>query len=149
LDYEYIEENMVKHAVTRLKDHATLWWDKLQVDRRCKGKHKIKSWDRMVAKIKEKFIPKDCQINLFRRLQNLRQKILSVKEYTEEFYRLNIMARKKENDDEKTTRYINGLRYEIQEEINMMFVSKVEDAYQSTFKAEEKLARKQSQRNKG
>jgi hypothetical protein len=37
------------------------------------------------------------------------------------------------------------MRYEIQEEINMMFVSKVEDAYQAALKAEEKLARKQSQ----
>jgi hypothetical protein len=90
-DYEYIEEeNMVKHAVTRLKGHATLWWDKLQFDRRCKDKPKIKSWDRMVAKLKAKFIPKEYQINLFRRLQNLRQKILSLKEYTEEFYKLNI-----------------------------------------------------------
>jgi hypothetical protein len=46
----------------------------------------------MVAKLKAKFIPKDYQINMFRRLQNLRQKGLSVKEYTEEFYRLNIRA---------------------------------------------------------
>jgi hypothetical protein len=53
-DYEEIEEEKkVKHAITRLKGHATLWWDELQVDRRCKGKQKIKSWDRMVAKLKE------------------------------------------------------------------------------------------------
>jgi hypothetical protein len=45
-----------------------------------------------------------------------------VKEYTEEFYRLNIRDGQKENEDEKTTRYINGLRYEIQEEINMMSI---------------------------
>jgi hypothetical protein len=76
-DYEDIEEEkMVKHAVTRLKCHATLWWDELQVDHRCKGKHKIKRWDRMVAKIKENFIPKDYQINLFKILQNPRQKTL-------------------------------------------------------------------------
>jgi hypothetical protein len=142
-DYEYIEEDkMVKHAVTRLKGHAALWLDELQVDHRCKGKHKITRWDRMVAKIKEKFIPKDYQINMFRRLQNLRQKILSVKAYIEEFYRLNIRAGHKENEDEKKSRYINGLRYEIQEEISMMSVSKVEDAYQVALKDEEKLARK-------
>jgi hypothetical protein len=99
----------------------------------------------MVAKLKAKFIPKDYQINLYRRLQNLKQRGLSVKEYTEEFYRLNIRAGQKENEDEKTTRYINGMRYEIQEEINMMSVSKVEDAYQAALKDEEKLARKQSQ----
>ena len=38
-DYEYVEEDKrVKHVVTRLKGHATLWWDKLQDDRRFKGK---------------------------------------------------------------------------------------------------------------
>jgi hypothetical protein len=68
-----------------------------------------------------------------------------VKEYTEEFYRLSIKAGQKENDDEKKTRYMNGLRYEIQEEISMMYVSKVEDAYQAALKAEEKLDRKKSQ----
>jgi hypothetical protein len=56
-DYEDIEEDkMVKHAVTRLKGHATLWWDELQAERRSNGKKKIKSWDRMVAKMKAKFI---------------------------------------------------------------------------------------------
>jgi hypothetical protein len=42
----------------------------------------IKSWDRMVSKMKAKFIPKDYKINLFRKLQNLRQKGMTVKEYT-------------------------------------------------------------------
>jgi hypothetical protein len=45
-DYEEVEEDKkVKHVVTHLKGHAALWWDKLQADRRCKGKKKIKSWD--------------------------------------------------------------------------------------------------------
>jgi hypothetical protein len=36
-DYEDIdEEKKVKHVVTRLKGHATLWWDELQADRRRK-----------------------------------------------------------------------------------------------------------------
>ena len=68
-DYEEIdEEKKVKHAIIRLKGHAALWWDELQADHRCKGKHKIKSWDMMVAKLKAEFIPKDYQINLFREL---------------------------------------------------------------------------------
>jgi hypothetical protein len=38
-DYEDIKEDKkVKHVVTRLKGHATLWWDELQDDIRCKGK---------------------------------------------------------------------------------------------------------------
>jgi hypothetical protein len=103
----------------------------------------------MVAKLNEKFIPKDYQINLFRRLQNLRQKGMNVKEYTKEFYRLNIRAGQRERDEEKVSRYINGLRYEIQDEIRMRTIRIVEDEYQIAVKAEEKLARKQSQQNRG
>jgi hypothetical protein len=103
----------------------------------------------MVAKLKAKFIPKDYKINIYRRLQNLKQRGLSVKEYTEEFYRLNIRAGQKENEYEKIARYINGLRYEIQEEIIMMSISKIKDAYQEALKDEQKLARNQSQRSRG
>jgi hypothetical protein len=43
-DYEDIEEDkMVKHAVTRLKGHATLWWDELQAEHRRNGKKKLKT----------------------------------------------------------------------------------------------------------
>jgi hypothetical protein len=36
----------------------------------------------MIAKFKSKFMPKDYQLNLFRQLQNLRKKTMTVKEYT-------------------------------------------------------------------
>jgi hypothetical protein len=95
-DYEYVdEEKNVKHVVTRLKGHATLWWDELQADKICKGKKKIKSWYGMVTKMKAKFVCKDYQINLFRKLQNLRHKGMIVKEYTNEFYKPNIRARQR------------------------------------------------------
>jgi hypothetical protein len=113
-DYEDVEEDKkFKHAMTRLKVHVALWWGELQADRRCKGKKKIRSWDRMVTKMKAKFIPKDYQITIFRRMQNLRQKLMSVKEYTEEFYKLNIRAGHRESDDEKVAKYMNVLRYDI------------------------------------
>ena len=74
---------------------------------------------------------------------------MTVKAYIEEFYRLNIRTGQREKDDEKFVRYINGLRYEIQDEINMMNVRKVEDDYQIALNAEEKLAKKQSHRRRG
>jgi hypothetical protein len=68
-DYEDVkEEKKVRHVVTRLKGHVVLWWNELQADRRITRKKNIKSWDRMVAKLKVKFMPKDYQINLFRRM---------------------------------------------------------------------------------
>jgi hypothetical protein len=82
-------------------------------------------------------------------MQNLRQKLMMVKEYTEEFYRLNIIAGHQESDDEKVARYLNGLRYDIHNELSMVTIGTVEDAYQMSLKAEEKLSRKQGQRGQG
>jgi hypothetical protein len=46
-DFEDVEEDTrVKYEETRLKGHATLWWDEVQYDRKRKGKSKIKSWDK-------------------------------------------------------------------------------------------------------
>ena len=94
----------------------------------------------MVVKMKAKFIPKDYQISLFLRMQNLRQKLMSMKEYTKEFYKINIRAGHRESDDEKVSRYMNGLRYDIQDEMSMMTLRNVEDDYQMALKAEEKLS---------
>jgi hypothetical protein len=47
---------------------------------------------------------------------------MTVKEYTEEFYRLNIRVGHRESDDEKVARYMNGLRYDIQDEMSMMTI---------------------------
>ena len=63
-----------------------------------------------------------------------------MKEYIEEFYRLKIRASHHESDDEKVARYMNGLRYEIQDEISMVTIRNVEEAYQVALKVEEKLA---------
>jgi hypothetical protein len=99
----------------------------------------------MIAKMKAKFIPRDYQITLFRRMQNLRQKLMTVKVYTEEFYKLNIRAGHRESDDEKVVRYMNGLRYDIQDEMSMTTIRTVEDVYQMALKAKDKLSRKPGQ----
>jgi hypothetical protein len=95
------EEKKVRHVVTRFKGHAALCCDELQANRRRKGKQNIKIWDQMVTKIKVKFIPKDYQISLFRRMQNLGQRGLTLKEYIEEFYKLNIRFGQRERETKR------------------------------------------------
>ena len=72
-DYEEIsEDKKVKFVVTKLKGHATLWWDGVQVERRRVGKKPIKSWTKMMAKLKGKLLPSDYQLTLYKQMQNLR-----------------------------------------------------------------------------
>jgi hypothetical protein len=52
-----------------------------------------------------------------------------VREYTEEFYKVNLRAGYVEDSSEKTVRYINGLRMEIQDEISMLSPRTMEEAY--------------------
>ena len=79
--FEYennLDNRKVKIIVTRLKGHASLWWEHLQIDRQIRGKEKIKNWLKMVNKIKKKFLSVDYQVSLLRKMQ-LRQRDMTVK----------------------------------------------------------------------
>ena len=85
-EFESTPDNRkVKIAVTRLKGHALLWWEHLQTNRQRIRKEKIRTWPKMVNKIKNKFLPTDYQVSLFRKMKNLKQKDMTMKEYTKEF----------------------------------------------------------------
>ena len=103
----------------------------------------------MIRNIKIRFMPKYYQLNLIRQLQNLRHKTMTVKENTKEFFRPSIRARHKQGGLERVARYINGLRYDTQDELSLLNLKTAEDAYQVDSKVEEKLLRKQNQRNMG
>ena len=68
-------------------------------------------------------------------MQNLRQRLLTIREYIEEFYKVNLRAGYVEESIEKNARYINGLRMEIQDEISMISPKTMEEAYQCALKA--------------
>lgn len=74
---------------------------------------------------------------------------LDHKEYTKEFYKLNNRVGRIEDDANKVVRYINVLRIDIQDEIGLLSLKIVEDAYQASLKVEEKPVRKQNQRIQG
>ena len=131
-------------VVTRLKGNASLWWDSVQEERRRRNNPLIKIWDRMVENMRDKFFPKYYQLILYREVQNLRQILLMVREYTEEFYKVNLRAGYVEESTEKAARYVNGLRMDIQEDTSMISLRTMEEAYKCALRAEEKIMRKQS-----
>ena len=67
-----LDNRKVKFVVTRLKDHVSLWWENLQTDRQRRGKEKIRTLLKMVNKVKKKFLPTSYQVNLLRKMKNLR-----------------------------------------------------------------------------
>ena len=57
----------------KLKGHAKVWWKEVWLDRNNRGKEKITKWERMVAKLKQKFIPIDFELDMLKKMQGLKQ----------------------------------------------------------------------------
>ena len=74
---------------------------------------------------------------------------MSVKDYIEEFYRLDIRYGHVDVEIEKVARYLNGLRSRIQDEMSFVKVDSVEEAYQYALKVEEILTKRYEQRQRG
>eukprot|EP00253_Pinus_taeda_P009239 PITA_09239 len=96
--------------------------------------------------MKGRFLPKDYEIALHRQVQMFTQKGMTAREYTEEFYPVNLRVGYTKDTPEKTTRYVNGLRLEILDEMGIFSLENIEAAYQSAMKAEETITRKQNAR---
>ena len=90
----------------------------------------------MVTKVKEKFLPVDYQHNLFWQVQNLRQRETFVPKYTEEFFRMSLRAVLKEPKFQQVARYVNGLKYLIQNEMSTHYFRIVDEAYKVSLKVE-------------
>lgn len=75
-------------------------------------------------------------------MQNLKQKGMTVREYIEELYRVNLRVGYTKFTREMTTKYVNVLRLEFLDEISILSPNNIKEAYQSATKAEEKITRK-------
>ena len=54
---------------------------------------------------------------------------MAIKEYTEEFYKVNNREGDMEDNPERVAKYINGSIFEIQDEMNLLSPNSVEEAY--------------------
>ena len=73
---------------------------------------------------------------------------MTVREYIEEFYKVNIRFGHIEDTPQRAARYVNGLISNIQDELSLLSLRSTEEAYQVALKAKEKLMRRQSQKEK-
>ena len=93
----------------------------------------------MLAKVRQKFLPKDFQISLFKQMKNLKKRTMTMKEYTEEFNKINLREGYIEDTTKKVARYINGLKFHIQDELSLVSPTSVDEAYQYALKVKERI----------
>ena len=73
-EYEDIgDPDTVKFVKAKMKVHAKIWWQEIQLERNGRGKEKITRWDRIVEKLKKQFILVDYKLDLFKKMQGLKK----------------------------------------------------------------------------
>lgn len=103
----------------------------------------------MEIEIKRKFVPEDYEISLHKRLQNLRKRDLDVSTYTKEFHRMTLEEKMPERETQKLARYMNCLKFTIQDELSLFNPESVHKCFQMALRIEEKQKRRGEHNNRG
>ena len=130
-DMTYVpEEKHVKFVAYKLNREAAGLWNRLQVTRRCQGKPPRMTWRRMKQVLQGIFLLPDYQQILYNQFEQCKLGTKTVAAYTEEFYRLSLRCKLSMMDEQQMAKYINGLKYPIQECMILHDVFSVDEAPQ-------------------
>ncbi|KAL4188270.1 hypothetical protein AMTRI_Chr09g23070 [Amborella trichopoda] len=96
----------------------------------------------MKEKLTSRFLPFDHNQSVYRRFHHLKQKVdQSVQDYTEEFYQLLSRAQVPASEKQLVARYVRGLKPMLQDELALIHLWDMNEAYPTALKAEQKLKR--------
>ena len=99
----------VKVAKSRLRGAALTWCKYLHREREKLYKRPIANWKAMVSKVKGQYLLKDYEIHFHKKRKSLKQKDLDVAINIEEFQKIFLRSRVKEDEEIKVARYLRGL----------------------------------------
>ncbi|CAA7027706.1 unnamed protein product [Microthlaspi erraticum] len=138
LDFKKVPDDMrIPLVATRFKNRASAWWTQLKESRRRSGKQKIESWERLKKHMRRSFLPYNYEQTLYNKLQNLRQGSRSVDEYATEFFQMISRATLLETEEQLVSRFIGGLRSQIQLALQQFNPSSVSEAHQRAIALEQ------------
>ncbi|CAA7062471.1 unnamed protein product [Microthlaspi erraticum] len=140
LDFKKVPHDMrVPLVATRFKNRASAWWTQLKESRRRSGKPKIESWERLKKHMRRNFLPYNYERTLYNKLQNLRQGSRSVEEYATDFFQLVSRATLLETEEQLVSRFIGGLRNQLQLALQQFNPSSVSEAHQRALGLEQQF----------
>jgi hypothetical protein len=140
LDFKGVPEGRrVSLVVTKFWGRAAVWWQQVKQTRVRQGKLKITSWEKLLTKMRPAFLPHNYLRTMYQRLQNWSQGLKSVDEYIEEFHKLLARVDLSESDEQLVSRYIGGLRPQIQDTMNIFDLVDISAAHQRAMLVEKTL----------
>jgi hypothetical protein len=137
---EVPDDKRVPLVATKFRGRAAAWWQQLKQTRMREGKAKITSWARLLKKMRPTFFPHNYLPIMYQRLQNCSQGAKSVEEYMDEFHQLLARVDLSESVEQLVSRYIGGLRPQIQDMVNLFDPMTISAATQRALLVEKNLA---------
>ncbi|KAL9684326.1 hypothetical protein QQ045_021762 [Rhodiola kirilowii] len=137
LDFKEVPDDRRVSLVTfHLRGRAQVWWQQVKKSRVREGKAKIANWQKFMKHIRQAFLPYNFERELYQWFQNLRQGVRSVDEYTTDFYQLLARTNVHESPLQLVSRYIGGLKLQLQDVLNMFDPVTVSEAHQRALQVE-------------
>ncbi|CAA7012879.1 unnamed protein product [Microthlaspi erraticum] len=127
---EVPDEMRVPLVATRFRGRASAWWQQTKEKRVREGKPRIASWEKLKKKMRKAFLPFNYSRTIYNRLQNLRQGARSVDDYATDFFSLLARNSLLETEDQLVSRFIGGLRPQIQNTLLQFNPASVSEAHQ-------------------
>ena len=133
-----IDSERVRFAKMKLTNSANMYWQNVLQDMLRLGEPPITQWAVMKAKLQEKYIPPSYKSQLFSTMINLKQMTLSAAKYSAKFEEARLRCSEFHAEDQFAvcTRFVNGLRFDIQRMVRLHAPHTLEDAYQKSLEVE-------------
>ena len=134
-----IDSKKIQFAKMKLTNSTKMYMQNVLQDMIRLGEPPITQWAVMKAKLQEKYIPPSYKSQLFSNMISLKQITLSVAEYFAKFEeaRLRCSEFHAENQFAVCTRFVNGLKFDIQKMVKLHTPHTMEDAYKKNLRSRE------------
>ncbi|CAA7029167.1 unnamed protein product [Microthlaspi erraticum] len=140
LTFKSVPDDMrVSLVATRFKGRASAWWQQLKVQRANSGKNRINSCEKLKKHMNRAFLPYNYARTIYTQFQNLRQGSKSVDEYAAEFFTLLARNSLLETTDQSISRFIGGLKNQIQHQLLQFNPTSISEAHQRAILIEQNL----------
>nr|XP_027098825.1 uncharacterized protein LOC113718104 [Coffea arabica] len=144
---DYTDEQKVKLATLEFTDYAIVWWEQKRTSRRRNRERQISTWEELRTTMQKWFVPTHYYRDLYQRLQTLVQGSRSVEDYYKEIEITILRANIVEDREATMARFLNGLRPEIAELVELQNYVDMPELIDKASKIERRLKRRGNPRN--
>ncbi|XP_071909839.1 uncharacterized protein [Coffea arabica] len=144
---DYTDAQKLRLAVVEFTDYAIVWWEQVATSRRRCGEPPITTWTELKRLMKKRFVLSHYHRDLYQKLQTLTQGQRSVEDYYKDMEISMLRADIQEDREATMARFLNGLRAEIADQMELQYYVEIEDMVEKAIKIEQRLKRRGTTRN--